>query len=259
MRLSRRIALGDVQLDEIHSSIVIRGIDTGVPKESIAAVNRMGGAGQRMTGQHWETMDVAVRFAIDVPKRQMELRREIWESVMAWALRGGWLTVGHLPNRRLYADKAILPGSGDLWEWTEEFTITFRAYNVPFWQDANPSAVAVRGVSTWSGTLGVPGHFQTVADVTFRNTSGSTMTGFSVTAGESTLTLSGISLANNADLVIHHGTDGLLRITAGGVSVYDKLTESSSDDLYIDPGTAAVSMAAGKAGNLTVQCFGRYA
>lgn len=259
MRLSRRIALDGVQLDEIHSSIVIRGIDTGVPKESIAAVNRMGGSGQRITTQHWETMDVAVRFAINVPKRQMALRREVWESVMAWALKGGWLTVGYMPDRRLYVDKAILPGSGDLWNWTEEFTITFRAYNVPFWQDANPNAVAVRGVSSWSGTLGVPGHFRTVADVTFRNTSGSAMTAFLVTAGGNTLALSGISLTSGAELLIHHGTDGLLRITAGGVSVYNKLTESSSDDLYLDPGTAAISVTAGRSGNVTVSCFGRYA
>ena len=259
MILSRRIALGGVQLDTLHERIVIRSIDTGTLKESVNAVNRMGGFGQRVTGQHIETMDVVVKFAIDVPMTNMALRRSVWEDVIAWALRCGWLTVNFMPDRRIYVDKAILPGSGDLREWTEDFTITFRAYNVPFWQDVNPNAVAERGVSSWAGTLGVPGHLRTVADVTFKNTSGSAMTSFSITCGGSTLSLADISLANNADLVISHGTDGLLRITAGGTSVYNKLTAASADDLYMNPGTAAISMTAGKAGNVTVSCYGRYA
>lgn len=259
MILSRRVALDGAYLDEIHEAIVIRGINTGVPHEDLQAVSRMGGWGQRVTRQHWESMDVTVTFAIDVPKRNMELRREIWEDVVSWALGCGWLTVNYMPDRRLRVDKAILPGSGDLWAWTDSFTITFRAYNVPFWQDANPSAVAARNVSSFSGVLGVPGQFRTVADVTFHNGSGSAMTSFSITVAGRTIALSGISLANGADLVISHGTDGLLRVTAGGTSVYDKITSSSADDLYMDPGTAAISMTAGKSGNITVSCYGRYA
>ena len=258
MILSRRVALNGVQLDGIHSAVVIRGVDTGVPKESIQAVNRMGGAGQRVTTQHWETLDVSVDFAINVPAGQMALRRQIWESVMEWAIPGGWLTVDHLPDRRMWADKVILPGSGDLREWTESFRLTFRAYSVPFWQTVNPAVVAARGVSSWSGTLGVPGHFRTVADVTFHN-NGSTCTSFSVNCGGNVITLSGISLASGADLRIFHGTDGLLRMTAGGASVYNKRSAGSADDLYLDPGTAAISITAPQAGNVTVECYGRFA
>lgn len=258
MRLSRRAALNGVQLDELHSAIVIRGIDTGVPKETINAVNRMGGAGQRITTQHWETLDVGVDFAIDVPKKNLALRRQIWEDVMAWAIPGGWLTVDHLPDRRLWADKVILPGSGDLREWAESFRLTFRAYSVPFWQTVNPAVVAARGVSSWSGTLGVPGHFRTVADVTFHN-NGSTCDSFTVNCGGNVITLSGIALSSGADLKIFHGTDGLLRMTAGGVSVYNKRTAGSADDLYLDPGTAAISITAPQAGNVTVECYGRFA
>ena len=59
--------------------------------------------------------------------------------------------------------------------------------------------------------------------------------------------------------MISQGTDGLLRITAGGVSIYDKRSADSADDLYVAPGTAAISMTAGKAGTLTVSVYGRYA
>lgn len=258
MILSRRAALGGVQLDEISNKIVISGIDTGVPKETVQAVSRMG-VGQRLTTQHWDTLDVNVKFAIDVPKRNLTLRRSIWEDVIYWALQKGWLTVGYMPDRRMYVDKVILPSSGDMWQWTDEFTITFRAYNVPFWQDVNPTSVAARGVSSWTATIGVPGQFRTVADVTFHNATNDTMTSFSITTAGKTIALSGISLAGGADLVISHGTDGLLRVTAGSTSVFDKITAASADDLYMDPGTAAISMTAGKSGNITVSTYGRYA
>ena len=134
MILSKRVALGGQQLDELHDAIVIRSIDPGVPNESISAVDRMGGAGSRITGDHFSTIDVSVTYAIDIPKRRMAERRAVFDLVNAWANRKGWLTVNWLENRRMYVDKTILPGSGDLWEWTSEFTIVFRAYNVPFWQ-----------------------------------------------------------------------------------------------------------------------------
>lgn len=256
MILSRRVALGGVQLDEIHEAIVIRSIDPGVPNETINAVERMGGYGQRITGQHWNTLDVQVSYAIDVPKDQMELRRQIFEAVNAWALRKGWLTVNYMTNRRMYVDKAVIPGSRDLWEWTNEFTITFRAYSVPFWQDEIPSQ-AVSGIAASGNvTVQVGGNVESVLDATFQNKSGMTIQNFRITAAGNTIQLSGISLGGNASLSISHGTDGLLRIMKGSTSIYNKYT--GADDLYVRPGWASVSYTADRAGILTVQNYGRY-
>ena len=135
MILSKRVALGGVQLDELHERIVILAVDPGVPNETIQATPRMGGVGQRMTSQHWNQLDVSVTYGIDVPKTNMALRREIFDAVNTWALRRGWLTTNEMPNRRMYVEKVVVPGSGDLWKWTAQFTVVFRAYNVPFWQD----------------------------------------------------------------------------------------------------------------------------
>lgn len=256
MILSRRIALGGVQLDSLHSRIVIQGIDTGVPKESINAVNRMGGSGQRVTGQHWETMDVAVSFGIDIPKTSMALRRSVWDSVMAWARPGGWLTVGHMPGRRLYVDKAILPGSGDMRDWTESYSITFRAYNVPFWQDETATAVTETVSGTGSLSLTVPGTAEAPLDLSLKNTSGSSMDGFSVSAGGGTITLAGIALASGSTVTISHGTDGLLRIMKGSTSIYDKYT--GADDLMLSPGARTVSVTASGACQVTASVYGRW-
>ncbi len=256
MILSKRVALGGVQLDELHDAIVIRSIDPGVTKESVSAVTRMGGFGQRMTGQHWDTLEVSVSYAIDIPKREMALRRQIFDAVNAWALKKGWLTVNWLENRRFYVDKVVLPGSGDMWAWTDEFTITFRAYNVPFWQDALPAQVSSGTAASGSVTVQVGGNVQSVLDVTFQNRSGMTINNFWVQANGNRITLSSLGLGGSSALTINHGTDGLLRIKIGSTSVYQKYT--GADDLFVNPGNVGVTFTADRAGTLTVQSYGRW-
>ena len=256
MILNRRAALGNAQLDELDERIVIRSIDPGVPKENIQAVSRMGGFGQRVTGQHWETLDASVNWAINEPKRELSERRRLFDLVNAWALRKGWLTMTGMDGRRLYVDKVILPGSGDLWNWTAEFTTTFRAYNVPFWQDETPATVTNGNITSGRMTIGVPGMVETVLDAEMKNISGMTIPNISISTGGRTITLNGVNLAGNATLTISHGTDGLLRITAGGVSVLDKRT--GADDLNVEPGNNIVTIAAERAGSLTVRNWGRW-
>lgn len=261
MILSRRVALNGAQLDELYERIVIRRIETGVPRESIQAVNLMGGAGQRVTANHWETLDVSVNFAISVHKDDLITRRRIWENVCSWAMSGekGWLTVNYMPDRRFFVDKVILPAPGDLREWMNEYTIIFRAYHIPFWQDAFPAEVKATSSAGGTMTLQVGGQFQTVVDAEFKNTSGSSMSTFSITAGGKTIALTGLALANNETLKIHHGTDGILRITEGGRNAYGKQSTGGASDLTVNPGAVTVVVAAGQTGNLTVSAIGRYA
>ena len=256
MILSKRVALGGVQLDELHERIVIRSIDPGVPTETTQATPRMGGYGQRITAQHWDTLEVSVSFAINIEKRLMAERRAVFEAVTAWAMKKGWLTVNWLPNRRLWVDKVVIPGSGDVWDWTAEYTIVFRAYNVPFWQDELPAQMSSGTASSGRVWLAAGGNIGSVLDVSFRNMSGMTINNFWVQANGNRITLSNLGLGGSDTLAISHGTDGMLRITAGGSSVYNRYT--GADDLYVNPGSVAVDFAADRAGILTVQNYGRW-
>ena len=96
MILSRRVSLGGQQLDELDERIVIRSVNPGVPNEALGATERMGGVGQWLTSQHWNTLDVIVTYAIDVPKTDLKTRKEIFDAVNSWALKGGWLTLKRL-------------------------------------------------------------------------------------------------------------------------------------------------------------------
>ena len=259
MILSRRVALNGQYLDTLYGSIVIRGIEFDAPKMNIQTIDKMGGVGQRVTSCRYETLDVIVKWAMDVPKTDLIMRRKIYEDVCRWANQGGWLTVNFLPERRLWVDKTELSSAGDLRDWTGEYTITFRAYSVPFWQDVFPSSISQTSYSGGTLSLPIPGAFRTVLDIEFKNTSGSTLNSFSVTTGGYTIGLTGLSCANNSTLKITHGTDGLLKILVGTTSKYDKRTAASADDLYVDPGTASVTITTERSGNLTISAYGRYA
>ena len=255
MILSRRASLGGVQLDEIHPAIVIKSTDPGVPNETVTTTERMGGFGQRQTGQHWNTLEARVVFGIDLYKRDLAARDEVFDLVMAWAKAKRWLEFTHMPGKRLYVDKIVYPGRGDLWNWTAEYPIIFRANNVPFWQQKEPNKV-VKNISTGSVNIEVGGTAPSVLDITFRNISGKTIPNFSVKAGKNRIDLKGVNLGGTETLKISHGTDGILRIKAGSRDVYGLYT--GADDLFVEPGNVTVNVEAVRAGELTVTSYGRY-
>lgn len=255
MILARRAALGGQQLDEIDASIVIRGIDPGTTKETVQNVNRMGGSGRRITGRHWDTIEASVTFAIDIPKRQLADRREVFDKVIKWALDKGWLTVNYMTGKRLWVDSVELPSSGDLFNWTDEFTITFRADAVPFWQDAEAT-------TSTGASITVPGLVETVCDAELTNGSGSTIDDLTVQIGESEFDFSSLGLANGETLQIGHTESGILfiRIYEGENpfrSVMDKRIGGSADDLYVNPGENEITVSAENV-MWSVSCCGRY-
>ena len=260
MILSRRASLNNVQLDELHDAIVIRSIDPGVTSESVSSASRMSGFGSRLTGQHWDTLEAHVTYAINVPHTDLAKRSEIFDLVNTWAHQaegGAWLKFNTLEGRRMRVDKVIYPNRGDLWNWdTDEYTITFRAYNVPFWQDSELTTVT--GKTAASGTLTIPvgGNRTTVLSATFENKSGKEISRFEIEAGGNKIELNDIALGGSETLTIRHGYDGILRITAGSRNVYGKYT--GSDDLYIEPGDVTVKYTATRAGILTAQVYGRW-
>ena len=156
----------------------------------------------------------------------------------------------------MYVDRVVLPSGGDLWNWTDSMAITFRALNVPFWQDETPGMVTENLITNGSVSIDVGGNVTGVLDADFTNRSGQAINRLSITAGGNTLEFANLALGGSDTLSISHGTDGLLRITAGGVSVLNKRT--GADDLYVSPGSNIVTVAAERAGSLTVRNWGRW-
>jgi len=253
MILSRRVALNGSQLDDMGGEIVIRSINAGVSHEQISAVDKGGLYGQKITGAHWQTHDVTVTFAIDIPKRQMKDRQEVFDHVMAWAMQGGVLTMDSKPGRRFVVDKVILPDPGDLWEWTSEYTITFRAYNKPYWEDTSNKGKSnvITNAGSWSPFKEIgSGLLDTVADMTIKNISGQPIESLSIAVGtwdgstvankKSQVEFKGIMMQGYGRLVISHTDRGYLRANMfandndrTGESVLIYVADGSSDDIFI--------------------------
>ena len=252
MILTRRAALNGTQLDQVDESVVIRSIDPGTPRENVQSVSKMGGFGQRVTGRHWETIDVTITYAINIPKKRIADRRNVFDAVNAWALAGGWLTINYMAGRRLYVDSVTVPSSADLWNWTEEYTITFRAYAVPFWQSDTAT-------TSTSSTITVPGTAPTVCDAEIENDSGYTIDTLSIQIGQSSMSFSNLGLTDGEVLVISHAANGTLSIRIRNGSAYrsamDKRTGGSADDLYANPGSNLITVSDGAH---TVSCYGRW-
>lgn len=260
MILKRRVALDGVQLDSVDNRVLIQTVEPQAGKMSINTNSLWGADGSRVTNIHRDSLDINVKFSINEKSYRMAQRSEVFEKVLAWAAGGGWLTVNTKPGRKIRVILAQPPGEGDLGN-RNQYTITFRAYGVPYWQEADATTKTLTG-SSGSSTMTVGGSARTVMEGTFTNTSGGTIDTLTISAGGSSFSFSGLGLGNGQTLTIDHPDDGQrswLRIRIGNTSVLAKRTAGSSDDLYVQPGSRAVSFSAGGAGTMVFSCRGRFA
>ena len=271
MRMRRRVALRNVWLDEIDNRIVVTAVEPGESEESTETAEAAAGFGQRIASQRRNGLPFTVRFKIWQNGRSaagMQERAELLEKVNAWAANGGELRVNYKPGRRLLVKLEHAPGEGSLWDWDKEFTIAFRAYEIPYWEDSTVTAAPAIGGSSASksGTAEVLGSTRTQADVQIANTSGKEITWVTVTVDGNTMTFGGtgdnLGLAAGETLVLDH-VNGLFRArirNAGGSyrSVMAKRTTGSANDLTMLPGSRAVSYSAQRACRMNVSWRSRY-
>jgi len=266
MILQRRVALNGIWMDELDDRIVISGIEPGSGKENITATDSAAGYGQRVTGNRRSTLDLVVRFKFMLRSKTEELmaeRSQLLEKVNAWAAAGGVLTVNYKPNRQLNVILVQAPGEGSLWDYTKEFSLTFRAYDIPYWEDEEANTAVIGGsTQTDEGACTIEGSANTQADVILENMSGANIKGCTVSVGGKTMAFSQATLAANEALVIDH-VNGLVRIrirSAGGTytSAMALRESSSADDFMVSPGACALSYSAQRACRMTVSWRNRY-
>ena len=260
MILKRRVALNGVHLDSLDERIVITGIDEAAGKDNITAVTSINGAGQRVVKKRRDTLDVTVKFAMAIKNDDMEGRALLLEAVNAWAAKGGWLTVNYRPDRRLGVVLAQAPGGGDQFNWANEYTMVFRAYAVPYWEDAAPAAATSGTGASGSMQITVPGSAETVAAVTVANKSGAGIAKVELTIGGKYMKFETGTLLNSGQslLVDHPQTVNqiYLRALVNGASVLKYRT--GANDFSVQPGNAAISFSASRAVQVTVSVRGRY-
>ena len=259
MQLMHRVALNGVQLDEVDDRIIIKGIEEAAGKETISAVSLASGCGQRVTNRHRDTLDVTVKFALNLRTTEMTERSTVFEAVNRWAYNGGYLTVNYKENRRLLVVCAQCPGAGDQYERTTVYSITFRAYGIPYWEEETAVSAGTGTASSASCGLNVAGSAETVADITLYNRSGMEINNVSIVADGKRMTFVSLGMGGGEVLTISHTADGLLQIRCGGRSVMAKRTQESVDDFRLLPGARGFSFSADRACQMAVSVRGRFA
>ena len=265
MITKHRVSLNGIELDSLDNRIIILGVNEAAGKDTFSAVSTARGSGQRLTQQRRDTLDVTVRFAIKGPK-DVTGRSQVFDAAAEWAYKGGWLIDGIRPDRRLYVVCYQLATMGDMWEWTDEYTITFRAYGVPFWSQTLPASVTYNVMSTSAVTRGLEVGGTTAAplELSYTNDSSTALNTLSVSCDGYTLAFTELGLGYHETLTIDHAEDGIQRIRIVGVngntrSAMKARTTESDDEVWLAPGQRSIVFQAGQTGRLTLSCYGRYA
>lgn len=264
MILSRRVSLDNKQLDEVNKRIVITGIEEAAGKDTLNTAAAAGWMGTRITQQRRDTLDVTVRFRILAEKRLMATREEILDKVNAWAASGsgGWLRIDHKQNRRLQVILVQPAAMGDPWNWTNEYTLVFRAYSVPYWEyDGTVPQYGFDVAAKGTGSITIQGSARTQLSVQVSNRSGKDINNVSVTIGSKKIAFKGLALKANQQLIMGYDRTAETCVPyfrIGNTSVMAARTPDSADEFDVTPGSKTVKWEADRAVQVLIIYRERY-
>ena len=224
--------LDGLALHEIDPAIYITDIQEQPAQMNVQTVPRANGDGLFVARRNRDSISVLVKLAIR--EYDVALRKGIMQKIVTWARAGKYLSINDRPGQRLRVTVDTMPTITSALKWTQELSIVFTAYALPYWENEEPETLTTSGTAS----MVVPGDAErALVDVTIVPT-GNTVT---VSAGNTSITLNGVS-----DVVeISHGDDGILRIVSQGESILSKRTPESTDDLLAVPGQENAFAASG--------------
>lgn len=245
MRTRYIAALNGIELGEISPSIFVTDIAYSPPVREIKTAQIDGRNGQVL--QRTITGSVSVEIRFEIHEQSVRRRAEIMEEVQRWAMGGGELNTGDMPDKRLRVICERIPTISSALKWTQTCSVGFTAYATPFWEDMYPQKSTISGngsVEVYTPGFAAPAEVE--CDV--KNIGTSAITSVIITAGDTAMSFSGIFLSAGKTLKVGHDDRGLLTAGIEGTSALAKRTASSSDELELK---------AGERGNLSVEANGK--
>ena len=201
-----------------------------------------------------------MRFSIKGLANLTERSRVI-DAVNGWAATGGLLQLSSRVDQQIGVTCIKYVTPIDIISPAGVYVLEFEANNVPYWQDIDNQSIIIESDDDNSNII-VRGTTESVIKFVAHATEGTlttmTVTATSVNGHVSSITLSGLNLASGTDIVFDHDAHGFLTITAGGVSLLNKRTAASDDDLFVWPGTANVAVSANTTVHVQFYVWGRW-
>jgi len=161
MRTNVHVALNGVALHSLHPDIVLQSANDKAAVIKNSAVTMGSRIGQQLTGTERQYIEVQVVFAI--ANKTLSTRQSILQTVASWASKGGKLTLSYRSGQELDVVLESLFDTGYIYEWTNNYTITFRAYAVPYWQATAYTTFSLSGATQ----ISVPGNAPTPLEIVF--------------------------------------------------------------------------------------------
>ena len=219
------VELNGGKLSEVDERILILDVNYQGPNHTWQSYANGGKDGGMRYGRYKGKSGLSISFAIrayDIAERQA-----VCQSVCTWARDGGVLRVNDRPEQILRCECDQLPYVASVMKWTDPLTVVFGAYNVPYWQQENVDSDVLSGTSA-SGALYVTGNAPE-AVVSATVTAQATLKRIVLTVGDTSMTISGVSVAKGRSMILSYTDDGILQITYNGSSVLAYRT--GADDL----------------------------
>ena len=186
--------------------------------------------GSRVLRERKEALSVSIDFELHEldPLR----RRDLCRQLAKWAAPGGWLSLSDRPGQRLRVSCDAPPTLVSVLNWTQPVTVTFTAWEAPWWEDETLLTVHSSGRSG-AVTLRPSGDRPTVLQATIPVMTA--VNALSITAGGRTLRLEGLAMAPYETLTFDYDELQLPRLRVGERSVLHCRTADSPEDLPLQP------------------------
>lgn len=221
----------------IDPAVLLIDVREHPPQMSRLTLPMAGREGLQLTRQQRASLSVTCELELHDPDPVR--RKSLCQRVARWAAPGGWLTLSDRPGQRLRVTCDAPPVLPSALHWTQPVSVTFTAWEAPWWEDARPTAAtATAPAATGSLLLRPPGDLPAPLAASF--TAQGAVSALSLACGGATVALSGLAMAAGETLTIDYDDRQLLRIVirSGAGAERSALrcrSADSPDDLWLTP------------------------
>lgn len=244
--------LNDKALSSIDPVIYISDIAYQSPNLVRTSANIAGASGTH-TSDTVFIGDTKISVSFAVRAYLTDERQRIVNAIVSWAINGGWLKLSDRPGQMIYVLPSRLPAVTSVMRWTDNLSIEFTAFDYPLWVDEQQQKVTLTNGET--GSLYLPGEWKSYVEAEI--TAGAVITSFAISCDDTDMILDNLTVSDGDVIkVTYSARHHILSITNGSVSLLNKRSANSDDDLIAVPGKNVVSFSADGTATCTLKVRG---
>lgn len=248
-----KVYIDGVSLDSLSEDIYVVDITEASPQIDISTFDKYR-YGQFVTDRVRRELSVTIQAEVHAYDPQE--RQYIADRIQSWC-NGHMLQSSTRPGKHLHVVCTRHPQISAL-KWTENISIVFTAYEVPYWEEDYWTTAERTG--TGGVVLNMPGTAETEVEAEAAPVSAAAIA-FEVRKGTEIITVNARAEVGERFVMRHE--NGLLKLAIAAAngeerSVYSGRTASSADEVHVQPGRNDLYVTATTECRWTVRARGRW-